>query len=202
MTERLSKEQVIRLAEQQNHTFLGHAGMKAWVEGVVDTQSGHNPLIFKQLFEAESSTYTYLLADDVTKEAVLIDPVLETVDRDAKLITELGLQLKYVMNTHVHADHITGSGKLKERFPDTLSVLTDLTAKADKHNEEYSPISFGSWKLYPVFTPGHTDGCTSYVLDDLSRVFTGDTLLIRACGRTDFQVSALPSAFTGLILMR
>lgn len=198
VTERMSAEQLIALAEEEALTFVGSAGLKAWVEGVVTSLSRRNPLIFKQLYEAESSTYTYLLADAVTKDAVLIDPVLETVDRDYKIIQELGLNLRYMFNTHVHADHITGTGKLKELIPTAQSVLTERKARADVYLNEYEPLSFGSWKIYPLRTPGHTDGCTCFVLDDLSRVFTGDTVLIRGCGRTDFQGGSAAQLYSSI----
>lgn len=106
------------------------------------------------------------------------------------MLQDLGLTLKYCLNTHVHADHITGSGKLKQFFPDCQSVLASTNssvAKADLFLNEYDFVSFGSHKIYCLHTPGHTIGCASFVLDDLSMVFTGDALLIRGCGRTDFQ---------------
>jgi len=154
-----------------------------------DVTRPRNKLVFRQFFEKESSTYTYLLADEVTKEAIIIDPVLETVARDAQWVQELGLTLKYVLNTHIHADHITGSGKLKQQFVGSQSVLSMLAegAASDIKVADWEKIAFGSRHIYAVSTPGHTAGCTSYVLDDLSKVFTGDTLLIRGCGRTDFQ---------------
>ena len=145
-------------------------------------------LIFRQLFEKESSTYTYLLACTETKEAILIDPVIETAERDSKLISELGLILKYAINTHLHADHITGTGKLKSLIPGTQSAISRLAgAKADVILEDSDKINFGARFVKGISTPGHTSGCFSYVLDDESMVFTGDTLLIRGCGRTDFQ---------------
>ena len=150
-----------------------------------------NKLIFRQLFEKESSTYTYLLADSASKEAVLIDPVLDTVERDAKAIAELGLTLKFVLNTHVHADHITGSGELKKRFTGCKSVVAEASgAAADVKVKEGDEVAFGARSLVCLSTPGHTAGCMSFVVDDFSMAFTGDALLVRGCGRTDFQVSA------------
>lgn len=157
---------------------------------VVDAQqqTRQHGLLFRQLFESTSSTYSYLLADEISHEAVLIDPVLDTVDRDTKLIQELGLNLKFVLNTHVHADHITGSGQLKKNFPDCKSVISLISgAQADVKLTDYEPVIFGGRYLYGLSTPGHTKGCFSYVLDNQSMAFTGDTLLIRGCGRTDFQ---------------
>lgn len=145
-------------------------------------------LIFRQLFEAESSTYTYLLADTETKEAVLVDPVLETVDRDLKLINELGLKLKVALNTHCHADHITGTGLLKKNIFGLKSAISKHSgAAADIQLSEGDRIAFGKHYLSVLETPGHTDGCLTYVTEDQSMAFTGDALLIRGCGRTDFQ---------------
>eukprot|EP00892_Ulva_mutabilis_P012156 jgi/Ulvmu1/9312/UM050_0061.1 len=147
--------------------------------------------VLRQLFEKESSTYTYLLIDPDTNKAILIDPVLETVERDAQLVEELGLELDLAINTHCHADHITGTGKLKTRFPRLKSGISKAAgAKADVFYEDRDEIEVGGIKLTVRSTPGHTDGCVSYVLADLggkTAVFTGDTLLIRGCGRTDFQ---------------
>ena len=147
--------------------------------------------IFRQLFDTSgSSTYTYLIADPVTKEAVLIDPVREMVDRDLAVVNDLGLKLKYALNTHCHADHVTGTGELKKRVPGLKSMIAKAsTAQADEHFEHGDIISFGdpesALNLEVRATPGHTDGCVSFVFDNM--VFTGDALLIRGCGRTDFQ---------------
>jgi len=144
--------------------------------------------IFRQLFDKDSSTYTYLLADPATKEAVLIDPVIDNSERDAKLVTEMGLTLKFVMNTHVHADHITGTGRLKKLLPGCQSVLAKKAqAQADLMVIEGSKVEFGSQVLDIVETPGHTEGCITYIDRQNGRAFTGDALLIRGCGRTDFQ---------------
>lgn len=149
------------------------------------------PVVLRQLFEKESSTYTYLLIDPDTNKALLIDPVLETVERDVEVIQQLGLQLELAINTHCHADHITGTGKLKALLPGLKSGIAEASgAKADilyKHGDE---IVVGGIRLTVRATPGHTSGCISYVLEDLggkAAVFTGDALLIRGCGRTDFQ---------------
>uniref|UniRef100_A0A3B4UB40 Persulfide dioxygenase ETHE1, mitochondrial n=1 Tax=Seriola dumerili TaxID=41447 RepID=A0A3B4UB40_SERDU len=140
------------------------------------------------LFESESSTYTYLLADPETKEAVLIDPVLETIDRDLKLIHELGLNLKVAVNTHCHADHITSTGLMKKRLLGLKSAISKFSgASADILLLEGDKINFGKHYLTVRETPGHTDGCMTLVLGDQSMAFTGDALLIRGCGRTDFQ---------------
>merc|ERR1711936_1404033 len=114
-------------------------------------------MIFRQLFDSESSTYTYLLADTDTKEAVLIDPVIEKSERDAKLVGELGLRVKFVMNTHVHADHITGTGRLKKLLPGCQSVLSAASGgKADILVKDGERIQFGDCSLLVAATPGHT----------------------------------------------
>ncbi|XP_042214437.1 persulfide dioxygenase ETHE1, mitochondrial-like [Homarus americanus] len=147
-----------------------------------------NNMIFRQLFDRESCTYTYLLADANTKDAVLIDPVIELAERDAKTVKELGLNLKYVMNTHVHADHITGSGLLKKLVPGCQSLIAKVSgATADVLVEHGDTVTFGNQKLEVRCTPGHTNGCVTYVSHDQKFAFTGDALLIRGCGRTDFQ---------------
>ena len=149
-----------------------------------------NGLLFRQLFDKASSTYTYLLADMESKQAILIDPVMEMAERDAKLITQLGLMLVLGVNTHVHADHITGTGKLKALLPSARSAIARIsTAQADVLFDDYAALPFGSRRLFAISTPGHTQGCTSFVLFEAGStlVFTGDALLIRGCGRTDFQ---------------
>ncbi|VDP27337.1 unnamed protein product [Schistosoma margrebowiei] len=149
--------------------------------------SAGGPLIFRQLFEKVSSTYTYLLADSHTKDAVIIDPVLETVERDKKLISQLNLKLGPIINTHLHADHVTGSGLLK-RIPGSFSVLSHYDGiKVDKIIKHGDVIKFGNFELECRSTPGHTSGCMTLVLHSAGVAFTGDTLLIRGCGRTDFQ---------------
>merc|ERR1711915_373785 len=144
--------------------------------------------MFRQLFDRESCTYTYLLADAVSKEAVLIDPVIELSERDVSLVKELGLNLKYVVNTHVHADHITGTGRLKKLVPGCQSILSKKSGgKADVLLSEGEKIKFGAQELEIAETPGHTEGCVTYIFRDGNCAFTGDALLIRGCGRTDFQ---------------
>jgi len=157
------------------------------MSGAVQRQSR---FLFRQLFDGESSTYTYLLGDVQTREALVIDPVLEQVERDAQLVKELGLELRYGVNTHVHADHITGTGMLKKHFPFMLSVLGKTgneTVMADVHVNDGDTLTMGEVKLEFRSSPGHTCGCHSLVDHEHMLVFTGDTVLIRGCGRTDFQ---------------
>ena len=145
-----------------------------------------NSLILRQLFDQESSTYTYLLADSKSKEAILIDPVLEKVDRDLRLISELGLKLKYTIETHTHADHITGATRISQSTG-AKKVAGKFSGSecADIYLDDLDQLQFGEHKLKALATPGHTDGCTSYYVEGM--VFTGDALLIRSNGRTDFQ---------------
>ena len=145
-------------------------------------------LIFRQLFDPLSSTYTYLLADGTSREAILIDPVFEQVAREIALIEELGLKLCMTVETHVHADHVTGAWLLRRRLKSRIAVSARAAVQgADIEFEEGERLSFGNRFLSIMATPGHTDGCSSFVLDDQSMAFTGDCLLIRGCGRTDFQ---------------
>ena len=145
-------------------------------------------MIFRQLFDPQSSTYTYLLADAAAREAVLIDPVFEHARRDAALIEELGLRLRYTLETHVHADHVTGASLLKRSLKSKIALGKATGAEgADKYLSDGDTIAFGKRSLEARATPGHTGGCMTYVLDGLTMAFTGDALLIRGCGRTDFQ---------------
>ncbi|XP_077985751.1 persulfide dioxygenase ETHE1, mitochondrial-like [Glandiceps talaboti] len=147
-------------------------------------------LLFRQLFDQQSYTYTYLLADTEKKEAILIDPVFELAKRDVQLVQDLGLKLVYALNTHVHADHVTGTGELKKRVA-CRSVIAEVSgADADIKVKEGDAIMFGEHSLKVLSTPGHTAGCLSYVYYHNGKAvaaFTGDALLIRGCGRTDFQ---------------
>ena len=143
-------------------------------------------MIFRQLFDSTSSTYTYLLASRHGGEALIIDPVLERVDRYIQLLKELDLRLVKAIDTHLHADHITGLEALAERTR-CITVMGAQT-KADVVSIRVSdgdPVGIEGLTLEALYTPGHTDDSYSYILSD--RVFSGDTLLIRGTGRTDFQ---------------
>ena len=142
-------------------------------------------MLFRQLFDAQSSTFTYLLADAATHEAVLIDPVAEQVERDLQLLRELDLTLVYVLDTHVHADHVTAAGLLRERTGAKTVSSRKGAPCADVHVVAGDVIRVGGLELQVLATPGHTDDSVSYLVGD--RVFTGDSLLVRGCGRTDFQ---------------
>ncbi|KAK9078188.1 hypothetical protein SSX86_002245 [Deinandra increscens subsp. villosa] len=160
------------------------------------SSSSSRKLLFRQLFEKESSTYTYLLADasHPDKPALLVDPVDRTVDRDLSVVKDLGLKLVYAINTHVHADHVTGSGLIKTKVPGVKSIISKASqASADILVEAGDKIQFGDLYLEVRATPGHTVGCVTYVTGDgpdqpqPRMAFTGDAVLIRGCGRTDFQ---------------
>lgn len=142
--------------------------------------------LFFQLFEPESSTYTYIIADKKSKEAAIIDPVINTVDRDVKLINELGLRLMYVLDTHIHADHITAASELRKRTQAKTAVSQDAGVSCvDIPLEDGQELTLGDKKITVIATPGHTNTCMSYYFDGM--VFSGDALLIRGSGRTDFQ---------------
>jgi glyoxylase-like metal-dependent hydrolase (beta-lactamase superfamily II) len=145
-------------------------------------------MIFRQLFDPETSSYTYLLADRDSRDAVLIDPVLEQCERDLALLRELELRLRTTLETHVHADHVTGSGRLRERLGSEVGVgAATGVGNADRMLEDGEEVRFGRHALEVRATPGHTRGCVSYVHHAAGLAFTGDALLVRGCGRTDFQ---------------
>jgi sulfur dioxygenase len=147
-------------------------------------------MIFKQLLEADSSTYTYLIGCEQSRQAILIDPVLDTVERDLQMLKDLGLTLMATLETHVHADHLTSAKRLKGRtgcktaYPKMLGLPCQ-----DIGVQEGEAFEVGAVSLHPLFTPGHTDHHHAYLIDTPIQkfVFTGDALLIEGCGRTDFQ---------------
>jgi len=146
----------------------------------------------EQYFDTQgSSTFTYLVGCNETGEALLIDPVLGMEDRDLTKIAERGLNLKYIVNTHCHADHVTASAAIKKKLPEVKTMIAkDSGAEADIYLSDGDKIQIGKYALEALATPGHTSGCMSFHLvgpGDPLAVFTGDALLIRGCGRTDFQ---------------
>ena len=153
-----------------------------------------NNTLFYQLFEPTSSTYTYIIGDALTKEAAIIDPVIETFDRDLKFINELGLKLLYILDTHVHADHITSAFELR-KITGAKTAISHLACVecVDLLLEDGQELKLGNKTVKAITTPGHTNSCMSYYFE--GRVFTGDTLLIRGCGRTDFQQGSAEKLF-------
>lgn len=153
-------------------------------------------MLFRQLFDAQSSTYSYLLGDEASREAILIDPVFEEVRREIALIEELDLRLVTTLDTHVHADHVTGAWLLKAKLGSRIALSAQSgAAGVDVYLQPGDRVHFGARYVEARATPGHTNGCMTYVLDDLSMAFTGDALLIRGCGRTDFQQGSARTLF-------
>jgi sulfur dioxygenase len=145
-------------------------------------------MIFRQLYDAVSSTYTYLLADEHSRQALLIDPVFEQMNRDLALLRELNLTLKIVLDTHAHADHVTAAWMLKQKTGCRIALANSIGAQnVDQPLKHGDLVEVDGVSLEVRATPGHTNGCLSFVLSDHSMVFTGDALLIRGCGRSDFQ---------------
>ena len=147
-------------------------------------------MIFRQLFEPDSCTYSYLLACADTGACAIIDPVIDTVERDLQVLHSLGLTLTHTIDTHIHADHLTGALKLKRLTGSQIcGPAMDRLPCADIGLREGEPLRIGSIELWPLFTPGHTASHHCYRVNDGTHVllFSGDTLLIDACGRTDFQ---------------
>lgn len=164
-------------------------------------------MFFRQLFDPASSTYTYLVADDTTHEAVIIDPVIERLERDMALLRENALMLRYTLETHVHADHVTGALAIKQASlgaggadaaHDTRTAVSrDCNAQGyDRYLSDGDVILFGHEEILVIATPGHTPGSVSFLWRD--RVFTGDALLIGGCGRTDFQGGSAPVLYRSI----
>lgn len=157
----------------------------SFVKNLKEGEPMRQEIIFHQLFEAESSTYTYLIADSKSKEAAIIDPVLETVERDLKLIEEW-LEPIYIFQIHIHADHITGAGEIRKRTSAKTGVSQEAEVSCvDIPLEDGQELILGDKMIKIIATPGHTNTCLTYLFENM--IFTGDALLIRGCGRTDFQ---------------
>jgi len=157
-------------------------------------------LIFKQLFERESCTYTYLIADSKTKEAAIIDAVDIMIERDTALLKELELDLKFIIETHIHADHITSACPLKKYYPQARIVMgmENVSAEAcsDIMASEGHILNIGKYEITAIETPGHTLGCMSYLVEN--KVLTGDALFIRSTGRCDFQGGSAESLYESI----
>jgi len=154
-------------------------------------------MFVRQLFDRETSTYTYLLADEATSEAAIIDPVKEQLERDVLLIKQLGFYLKYVLETHVHADHITSSGKLRDEFSAEVVLHESSGAEcADLLIKDNDILKLGNIEIKALHTPGHTNADLSFAVEDY--VFTGDALLVRDCGRTDFQAGSSVTLYNSI----
>ncbi len=177
----------IEIRAKASTTRLSSSELVIFQPGQKPAKAEKSWIIFRQLFDRESSTYTYLIADPTTKAAILIDPVLEQVERDLQVLQELGLSLSHCLETHIHADHITGANKLKE-LTGCLNIWPEKTqvSDADGYITDCSIWQLGNIQLEAISTPGHTDSHMSYLINDIY-LLTGDALLIRGCGRTDFQ---------------
>lgn len=159
------------------------------------TLNGQVPSMgMRLLFDEDTWTHTYLLFDKDSNEGILIDPVKERVQRDLGLLNELGITLKYILETHVHADHITGADDIRSETQAQVvyGEHAGITC-ADVDIKDGETVRFGKFTVKALSTPGHTNGCTSYYTEKM--VFTGDTILIRGCGRTDFQQGSSDSLY-------
>ena len=157
-------------------------------EGLLKAAAGGTGLLLRQLFDVDSGTFTYLIADAPSGEGLLIDPVYDQHRRDLALIRELGIDLLGCLDTHAHADHVTGSWRMAEACGAWIALAAVIGARnVNRPLGHGDRLAFGGRHLEVRATPGHTDGCLTYVLDDHSLAFTGDALLVRGCGRCDFQ---------------
>jgi glyoxylase-like metal-dependent hydrolase (beta-lactamase superfamily II) len=155
-------------------------------------------MLVRQLFDAQSFTFSYIIADDIASDAIIIDPVDTKIEQYIKLLKELDLKLKYVFDTHVHADHITAAGKLRE-LTNCITLLGNATNATcvSKTVSDGETIQVGSIQFTVLETPGHTQD--SFCLYTAGMVFTGDTLLIRGTGRTDFQAGNPSDQYNSIV---
>lgn len=155
-------------------------------------------MFFRLLIEKESSTFTYILADENTRQALVIDPVLEDIERLTKLTKELQFELVYSLETHMHADHVTAGSLLRKNFGTKLVAGKHTGIEnADIYLGHLEILEMGSIKIQALYTPGHTDGDTCYLCEN--RIFTGDVLHFRGCGRTDFQNGSAEKLYSSIV---
>jgi glyoxylase-like metal-dependent hydrolase (beta-lactamase superfamily II)/rhodanese-related sulfurtransferase len=156
-------------------------------------------MIFRQLFDSASSTYTYILGCEASREALIIDAVFEQHGRDTALLRELDLQIKYAIDTHIHADHVTGAWLMKNRFQAPIVLSKEYAAEqVDVQAKHGTELIFGDYSLTVRATPGHTNGCLTFVTQDKMMAFTGDCLMIRGAGRTDFQSGSIQTMWQSI----
>lgn len=174
---------ILKSIENKFYTAL----KQMWFSEQLASESNQSQMIFRQLFDRESCTYTYLIIDSETYTALLVDPVLEQVERDLQILQELGLTLRYCMETHIHADHITGTDTLRQ-ITGCLAILPENSHAigADRYIRDGEILKLGSVQIQAIATPGHTDSHLAYLVNG-THLLTGDALFIRGCGRTDFQ---------------
>ena len=154
-------------------------------------------MFIRQLFDRETSTYTYIIADETSNEAAIIDPVKEQLERDILLIEQLGFNLKYTLETHVHADHITSSGQLRDKFGSKVVLHENSDIKcADMLLKDGDELTLGDAVIKVLHTPGHTNADLSFSVE--GAIFTGDALLVRDCGRTDFQAGSSSTLYNSI----
>ena len=154
-------------------------------------------MIFKQVFDRKSSTYTYLIASSKGREALIIDPVLDNVEDYLKLLTELDLKLVKVIDTHIHADHVTGASKLKDKTKCTTIMGENTPANSVEIKvKDEEIIELDHLKIKALYTPGHTSDSYSFLMGNY--LFSGDTLLINGTGRTDFQNGSSKEAYNSI----
>ncbi|MFT4631388.1 MAG: sulfur dioxygenase [Candidatus Pseudothioglobus sp.] len=177
----------------ENHSTNRVINPEANNDKISAIQQGRSAImIFRQLFDLASSTYTYILGCEASREALIIDAVFEQHHRDTALLRELDLKVKYAIDTHVHADHVTGAWLMKHHFQAPIVLSEAYAAKeVDVQAKHGTALVFGDYTLMVRATPGHTNGCLTFVTQDETMAFTGDCLMIRGAGRTDFQAGSV-----------